>query len=615
MGLATLTIYTLVLVIGLLLVTRPTLVEEVRGCITSFVRGATEMALQKAETLRELLVALSTPVLAVISLVLFLWVLHETIYPVLRFLLRKSWILWKSRSVRKYSVVDSSPARLVPKIKADEKGVYGVVRLEDGRTVEVQLPVWCSLAMGTPAPSPQLESLVENSPIWGCKSQTGLACILREDGKAIGMGSRVRLGDNTYLLTAHHVLETARQSNGKVLLGGATKAIEMSRDWKLYGWSATNQLDIALVEVPDWAWTSLGVKALNMRRMPVKASVSVFGKASSGAWLQSTGIAQPCPLFGRIGHLASTKPGWSGSPLISAGAVIGVHITGHTDKNYAVACDVLMSRSESDQPASAWKQRSQDFEDDYEVDSDGRDTPVQEDYDEVEVRIGGGKVSYHRSRRGEFYAPTQHIRPVNLAYSSWADEMDAEEDDESPEWFEDNDYGYYGTRESFVDAEEGEETEAEDFRQASTTPPLSSASTTSGATPGTKVPSKKKEFGSEELAQARSREELVKQNAPPPPKHTSSSQSSTTTSGPPEGQEESSKASSTTEASSKGKTRKSRPRKNRKKSSPGSSGSTQEPQSQKGSGSTKGKKEDRKGKGKASPSPRGRSRTRGASRH
>lgn len=160
------------------------------------------------------------------------------------------------------------------------------------------------------------------------KEPNYLVVIQDENGFTRGMASRVQIGRNDVMLTAFHVIDTAEKlymakfsNNEKV---GRRVEIDF-QNWKLDFASKDARIDVASIFVPQKVWSSLGVKSAKVK-IPTaeRKPVQVFGADSSSAFKSSVGLGTFVSEFTGE-HSATTTKGWSGSPVISNGCVIGVH--------------------------------------------------------------------------------------------------------------------------------------------------------------------------------------------------------------------------------------------------------------------------------------------------
>lgn len=160
------------------------------------------------------------------------------------------------------------------------------------------------------------------------KEPNYLVVIQDENGFTKGMASRAVIGGNDVMLTAFHVIDTAEKLyiSKYSLNEKAGKRVEIDfLNWKLDFFSKDSRIDIASIFVPQKVWSSLGVKSVRVK-VPTtgRKPVQLFGADSSSRCKSSVGLGTFVSEFTGE-HTATTTKGWSGSPVISNGFIIGVH--------------------------------------------------------------------------------------------------------------------------------------------------------------------------------------------------------------------------------------------------------------------------------------------------
>lgn len=145
------------------------------------------------------------------------------------------------------------------------------------------------------------------------------------DGDEVrGMGSRITIGRSSYLVTSRHVLTGCVST---VYVGTETRKMPVDRnEFKML---PVEGVDLAIVELPASMWSVLGVTALKTKSPAVGNVIQAFGDVN-GKLAFSTGQVNSFNKLLGV-HAASTTPGWSGTPLMNEGMVIGVHV-GHNGK-------------------------------------------------------------------------------------------------------------------------------------------------------------------------------------------------------------------------------------------------------------------------------------------
>lgn len=149
-----------------------------------------------------------------------------------------------------------------------------------------------------------------------------------EHGNTKGIGSRALVGNSDILLTSYHVIDSAprlflaKYSNNEK----TGKRVEIDfQKWDVDFGSNRDELDIIGIKVPTKVWSSLGVGSVRAKAPTAsRAPVQLFGADSSSSWKSSSGLGAFVSKFTGT-HSATTTNGWSGSPVISGGCLIGVH--------------------------------------------------------------------------------------------------------------------------------------------------------------------------------------------------------------------------------------------------------------------------------------------------
>jgi hypothetical protein len=104
------------------------------------------------------------------------------------------------------------------------------------------------------------------------------------------------------------------------------KTYPIDFDWKVYLESSENDLDIMVLGVPHPVFAALGVKKLASGALHASGRCTVYGFDGNGQFGLASGRVEhkPAEAF-RLRHYATTTFGFSGSPLIFNGRVVGVH--------------------------------------------------------------------------------------------------------------------------------------------------------------------------------------------------------------------------------------------------------------------------------------------------
>jgi hypothetical protein len=292
-------------------------------------------------------------------------------------------------------------------------------------------PEWWHLLPGSAIPKSQQETVTTSvmSPVKACSEPGSLVCLENEAGLVIGMGSRVKTGAKSVLLTAFHVL---KMSTSKVYIAKGGKRIELDRSWCVDCWNRDPELDFVAVIVPDKVWSSLGVASAAAKTMRGSQTIVCYGGKSSVQLYSSVGRAN-IGKCAQIHHTASTTNGWSGTPLYQDGMVVGIHRSFETvgESNLATNFHFLTAETES-------------------LISDGKSMEIDEDEirsrdNPIDYVIGGrGVVTFAESEFARTYEDFKRTDDWAKANKGrlWSEIVD-----------EDEDYVYFDSMETLLSEE------------------------------------------------------------------------------------------------------------------------------------------------------------------
>jgi len=178
---------------------------------------------------------------------------------------------------------------------------------------------------------------------------------IKSTKKIIGMGSRIKMGSKTYLLTAAHVLDdlTAYPEEDR-FIGSGTTIIKMEA-WSNFIYSGSSDFDLVCMDVPMTVWTTLGCSALSMGPTNRVNAVRLFG-LRDGQWCMTMGKSRASSeeVF-CLEHDASTDNAWSGTPIIANNVVVGVHQGSMVAANFGISLEILR-KMESEREDRVWRQ-------------------------------------------------------------------------------------------------------------------------------------------------------------------------------------------------------------------------------------------------------------------
>jgi len=320
---------------------------------------------------RELLAHFIVSTFMILLIMTFIWIFFA-IFSGIRHLIR--WLRNRLKAKRLVGdvVVETEP----PVIVGDSWHLYTdpltstqsfqIEAVVNGERVRITVPPGTSVPPlnNTPAAVPDgLERAVHNNPVLKTELPKGHVCFRNADGKVIGMGCRVKVGKATYVLTARHVLHALKNVyNPK--LSSAKKQVPMQPDWKVVTYS--NEADFALLHVPDEFWPFLEVAALDLGSLGLNESVHAVGPLGTGFGIAYGTVDPSLSKNLNLYHSISTDVGWSGAPIISGRAVVGLHLGFNKDDpttplNRGLSTSFLVNTKldseTSFQRESPWKQR------------------------------------------------------------------------------------------------------------------------------------------------------------------------------------------------------------------------------------------------------------------
>lgn len=327
----------------------------------------------------------------------------------------------------KFSHVDITPG----KIKSDVNGLYSELFIGD-KEYRLRLEASVSqLLLNTRQSLPVKEMAISTSKFnLQDKLPTGVVSLL-VNGEPVGMGSRIVLGNKSYLLTAKHLQQA--------LVGEQTYICSNTRSWRINkcGFWASQDLDLLLVDIPETVWSLLGVKSLSIGEAVPGDTIQLTGY-SNGTLAFSVGSLLRAGNMFLLKHTSSTLPSWSGTPVIAKGKVVAVHTgrdAGLHERNdctgvYHILRMLELSNHESPRGKFA-----------------GREIQPEElisnDYSYVEYDVPGiGRIL---TGNDVFAVDTRKVRDVEKGFKMKPWHLMAEEDDDAfyetaPLWNKESDF-------------------------------------------------------------------------------------------------------------------------------------------------------------------------------
>jgi len=159
----------------------------------------------------------------------------------------------------------------------------------------------------------------------GHTSVDGLVSIVTATGHRVGMGSRRKYNGQVVLDTAGHVWKDVHNSApGSYFIEHKGLQLPISPDWKVAMVSSIDDLDQAVIAVPDPVWSQLGVKLCKSGRFVSGSFVRIYGFKDNQLHY-STGRAKRSEDLFIMNHWCSSLPGFSGTPVFSGTLAVGTH--------------------------------------------------------------------------------------------------------------------------------------------------------------------------------------------------------------------------------------------------------------------------------------------------
>lgn len=155
----------------------------------------------------------------------------------------------------------------------------------------------------------------------------GVVSIRSEDGHIIGMGYRGSIKGFDCLVTAGHVFDIIRR------LGNARPFIEHKgsqqnlchEKWEVVAYSPPESLDFACIKDPGNIFSTLGVSQLKITPFIDHMSITIWGYQDGKLCVSTAAVEADEKHPFKFTHHAPTAKGYSGSPLLSNGKVVGIH--------------------------------------------------------------------------------------------------------------------------------------------------------------------------------------------------------------------------------------------------------------------------------------------------
>lgn len=151
-------------------------------------------------------------------------------------------------------------------------------------------------------------------------------------------------------------------------------------------------LDLFMVPYPAKEWARIGVTSASTKLASMyKQHISAVGFGDKGLLVTSTGATKEGSGPVELWHTASTRKGFSGSPIFCGSSVVGMHTGGSSEKNRAIRIEVIKDAVRGRVESSTTTEEL--YEEDYKM--NGRSSWL-EDLDDGRYAVMDkrGRVSY-----------------------------------------------------------------------------------------------------------------------------------------------------------------------------------------------------------------------------
>ncbi|APG75902.1 hypothetical protein 1 [Hubei sobemo-like virus 2] len=159
--------------------------------------------------------------------------------------------------------------------------------------------------------------------------------ITDREGNVRGLGFRWE----NYLVTAYHVYESVKNEECDVSPVPSTQGFPLSQ-FSALTYSPKLDFIVLKVDKPEMVWAKIGVSKMSLKTPAPNTPFKVIGKQNN-SWNSSTGFLRAAHGDLKIKHNATTTKGYSGSPLLSDGKVVGLHLGAANPTNYCLDLSFL----------------------------------------------------------------------------------------------------------------------------------------------------------------------------------------------------------------------------------------------------------------------------------
>lgn len=213
--------------------------------------------------------------------------------------------------------------------------------------VEREIPENCDCHITTE------EMAMPNSDLYASsKRPLGVILVATEHTELTVLGCYFRYED--YLVTAGHVANNISSSAANVYLASFVE-IKNSGTWRVDRrcskvsndmFDLDNNLymhdaDVFVARLDPKVWAKIGITKVKVKNSKYNLLVNAVG-VQNEILMSSSGSTKPGSGVVELHHTASTRKGFSGSPLFSGQAVVGLHVAGSSGHNVAIRIENVL---------------------------------------------------------------------------------------------------------------------------------------------------------------------------------------------------------------------------------------------------------------------------------
>lgn len=212
------------------------------------------------------------------------------------------------------------------------------------------------------------ESKIPGSDFVASGNKT-LIRIMDNNGKHVAMAFRCKINGRECIVTAKHAGAWLQNAEAALYTTGSGVGVKMNK-FSFYGskkYLMTQTLDIVAYRLDHKDMSYLkGAKSLKFKATPgVGSTISLHGYWAGSMNMSFGTVEGILPGF-QFKHSASTEAGFSGTPLMLDGAVIGIHLGTKAGRNIALQTDMFLEVARQEDSEDLWrKNKLREYEDDF----------------------------------------------------------------------------------------------------------------------------------------------------------------------------------------------------------------------------------------------------------